>query len=228
MIPGRPDQEPPIPDLCILIPAAGMGERLGRGPKALLELNGAPAVSWLARKAGRIAAEVLIAVPEGLEQQIRTLCPGSRVIPGGRTRQETIERLVSASSRSWLLVQDVARPFVSGRLLRAVVEAARETGAAGAFLQPEVPVAIIQEGRVSRYFLPVEVGVFQAPQVFERKLLEGVLAEAAAKGWVEQSTLQLVLRAGHPVRSVPGEKTNIKITTEEDIILADSLRGWLA
>jgi 2-C-methyl-D-erythritol 4-phosphate cytidylyltransferase len=58
-------------------------------------------------------------------------------------------------------------------------------------------------------------------------LLLEVLALAAANGWSEQSTLQLVLRAGLPVRAVAGEKTNIKLTTEEDWAMAASLKRWL-
>jgi 2-C-methyl-D-erythritol 4-phosphate cytidylyltransferase len=228
MSPDESGWKEPLPDLSILIPGAGMGERLGRGPKAFLELNGRPLVSWLARKARRVASEVLIAVPQDSLEGLESLCSGCRCIPGGATRQETVERLVGAASQPWLLVQDVARPFVSEGLLRAVAAAAREAGAAGAFLHPEVPVARIENDFVREYFLPSQIGIFQAPQAFERDLLRTVLEEAAAKAWVEQSTLQLVLRAGHPVRTVPGEKTNLKITTEEDIILADSLREWLA
>ncbi len=219
--------EPPLSDLSILIPAAGIGERLGLGPKAFLELGGKPLVSWLAQKALKVAAEVLIAAPPGHLDRMIALCPGCRCIQGGPNHQETVARLVEVSTKPRLLVQLVARPFVTARLMRAVAAAAGETGAAGAFLELEVPTARIQGGFVVHAFRRDEIGVFQAPQAFDRDLLSGVLAEAAVQGWLEQSTLQLVLRAGLPVRVVPGEKTNLKLTTVEDWKLAESLREWL-
>ncbi len=219
--------EPPLSDLSFLIPAAGWGERLGMGPKALLMLDGKPLVSWLARKALGVATEVVIAVQRDHLDQVRDLCPGCRCIPGEGTRQETIACLVAAATKPWLLVQDLVRPFATPALMRAVAAKARETGAAGAFLHPDVPVARIQDGFVLQDFRPDEVGVFQAPQVFDRTLLLGVLAQAAVQGWSEQSTMQLVLRAGLRIRSVPGEKTNIKLTTREDWKLATSLTEWL-
>lgn len=214
-------------DLSFLIPAAGGGERLGRGPKALLDLAGRPLVQWLAAKALAVAGEVIVAAPADRLGVVQSLCPGCQVIPGGATRQDTVARLVAAATRPWLLVQDVARPFASVALMRAVAEAARETGVAGAFLHPEVPVARLQDGRVAGHFRADEVGVFQAPQAFRRSLLVEVLARAAAAGWQEQSTLQLVLRAGLPVRAVAGEKTNLKLTTAEDLALGSGLAEWL-
>ncbi len=221
-------KDTPLSDLSILIPAAGSGERMGRGPKAFLELGGKPLVCWLAAKARSVGSEVIIAVPPGMLGRLPALCPGCRGILGGTTRQETIARLVEASTKPWLLVQDAARPFASTGLMRAVAAAARITGVAGAFLQPDVPVARIEDDIVLEHFRSHQVGVFQAPQAFDRDILKQVLAEADSKGWSEQSTLQLVLRAGLPVRSVPGERTNIKLTTEEDWALAPSLKEWLA
>jgi 2-C-methyl-D-erythritol 4-phosphate cytidylyltransferase len=220
--------ESPRHDLSILIPAAGGGERLGRGPKAFLELDGRPLVSWLAQKALRVASEVIVAVPPDQLDRLPALCPGCRGIAGGDTRQESVARLAEASTRPWLLVQDAARPFATVGLMRAVADAARETGVAGAFLEPEVPVARIEDGFVVEHFRRSQVGLFQAPQCFERGLLESILAEAGARGWVEQSTLQLALLAGHTVRAVPGEKTNLKLTTPEDWGLAEALKEWLA
>lgn len=218
----------PDPDVSVLIPAAGRGDRLGKGPKAFLELAGRPMLAWVAGKALRLAGEVVIAAPPGHLDRMQDLCAGCTVIEGGSTRQDSIGRLVEVASRPWLLIQDAARPFATLGLMRTVLEAARGCGAAGAFLDPEVPVAVLREGLVVQDFRADQVGVFQAPQAFERNLLVQVLAQAAARGWCEQSTLQLVLRAGLAVRTVPGEKTNLKLTTEVDLDLAAGLSRWLA
>lgn len=101
--------------------------------------------------------------------------------------------------------------------------AAVEIGCAGAFLDPEVPVARISGGFALEAIAREQAGIFQAPQAFSRALLSSILDQAATQGWCDQSTLQLALRAGVPVRSVRGEKTNIKLTTPEDWMVAQQL-----
>ena len=132
-------------------------------------------------------------------------------------------RLVAAASGDWVLVHDVARPFASVALMRAVLAAAAGCGCAGAMLDPEVPVARLRDGRVVEALMRSEAAIFQAPQAFDRALLLRLLHEADQAGWEPQSTLQLAVRAGIPVAAVPGEKTNIKITTADDWRLAQLL-----
>jgi 2-C-methyl-D-erythritol 4-phosphate cytidylyltransferase len=199
-----------------LIPFAGSGERLGLGPKALLELGGEPIVARLVRKCARLDGEVLVAVPAEMVGHMRSLCAGAKVIAGGATRQDTIGLLLAQSRSDLVLIQDGARPFASLHLMQAVIEGARESGAAGAFLAAEVPVARIAEGWVTDEFAAKDVALFQAPQAFHRELLVEVYTAAARHGWQTQSTVQLAMRAGKRVRAVPGEKTNIKITSEDD------------
>lgn len=210
-----------------LIPAAGEGSRLGLGPKALLQLEGRPLVAWLSEKALRCADEVLVAAPPGMVSDFARLCPGCVCIAGGETRQESIANLAEASSHPWLLLHDVARPFVSEALLRRVGAAARVHGCAGAFLDPEVPVATLVDGRVDQAFLRDQVGIFQAPQAFSRQVLLDISRQARHHGWYTQSTIQLALRAGIRVDAVAGEKTNIKLTTAEDWDMAQHLVALL-
>ena len=200
-----------------LVPGAGSGERLGLGPKAFLELRGRPILRWVADKALRVADEVLVAVPRPLLDAATAMLPECRVIEGGATRQDSIALLAGQARGDWLLLHDAARPFASTALLQAVLDSARRTGCAGAFLDPEVPVARLRGGRVVEAFAHDQVGVFQSPQAFSRANMQAMLAcQADAPGWYGQSTIQLALLAGVPVHAVPGEKTNIKITTTED------------
>lgn len=210
-----------------LIPAAGTGERLGLGPKGLLELQGRPLLCWLADKALQVAGEVLVAVSAEHVEEVAAMLPGCRVIAGGATRHDSVARLARAASGEWCLVHDAARPFASVALFRGVLAAARETGCAGAFLDPEVPVARIGGGFVLQGFERDEVAVFQAPQVFGRGLLLDLIARAEAAGRRPQSTLQLALQAGVPVSAVAGEKHNIKLTTPHDWRHAALLEEYL-
>lgn len=214
-------------DVSFLIPAAGIGERLGMGPKGFLELQGRPLLCWLADKAMQVAGEVLVAVPAADVDEVARMLPGCRVIAGGATRHDSVARLARAASGEWCLVHDVARPFASLALFRGVLAAARVTGCAGAFLDPEVPVARIGGGLVQHGFERDQVAIFQAPQVFARELLLDLIAQSQAAGRYPQSTLQLALQAGVPVSVVPGEKHNIKLTTPHDWRIAALLEDHL-
>jgi 2-C-methyl-D-erythritol 4-phosphate cytidylyltransferase len=209
------------------VPAAGAGTRLGLGPKAFLAIAGKPLLRSLVDRLLRVADEVVVAVPAEHLANFESSYPDCRCIAGGEGRQDSVQRLVQAARYDWVLLQDAARPFVSETLLREVARAAIETGCAGAFLDPEVPVARISGGVVVEAIGRDQAGIFQAPQAFSRTLLQAVLDEADARGWRDQSTLQLALRAGVAVRSVRGEKTNIKLTTPEDWAMALQLGGLL-
>lgn len=217
--------------LSALIPAAGMGTRLGQGGKAWLELDGRPALVWLTQKLMAVADEVWVAVAPTDRAQAERIARHwdlrLHLIEGGATRQETVWRLVEAAHGQQVLIQDVARPFVTRRLLEQTALAAREHVAAAAFLGADVPVALFEEGWVAGYLPATAVATFQAPQAFDRRALLEVLRQAQTAGRERQSTAQLWLDAGRRIYPVPGEKTNIKLTTPEDWTLAQSLKEYL-
>lgn len=214
-------------DLSVLIPAAGVGERLGRGPKALLELNGIPLIVWLTRKVLQLSDDVIVTVPPDHLKEFQQLCPDCRCIVGGDTRQASVARLLAKSSRDWVMLTDVVRPFTSLDLYNQVLSNARTAGIAGAFLRPDVPIAHIVNHKIVRSFKSSEVGVFQTPHAFSRKLLVDICAQAEDSSWLEQSTLELAIRAEYPVAVVPGEKNNIKLTTADDWQFAKLLTEYL-
>ncbi|GHC00801.1 IspD/TarI family cytidylyltransferase [Thermomonas carbonis] len=212
-----------------LIPAAGTGERLGLGPKGLLELHGRPLLCWVADKALQVADEVLVAVPLDCVETTAALLPQCRVIAGGDSRQDSIAMLAGQARGDWLLVHDAARPFVSLALFQQVIATARQHGCAGAFLSPAVPVARLREGRVVEAHAGHEVGIFQTPQVYSRADMNRMLQhQATVPGWFAQSAVQLALAAGIEVHAVPGEAHNFKITTAGDWHVAQHLGHLLA
>lgn len=217
----------PRPAVSFLIPAAGSGERLGLGSKGLLELGGRPLLCWLVDKAREVADEVLVAVSAAHVDEVAAILPGCRVIGGGASRQDSVRLLAAQAKGEFLLVHDAARPFVSIGLLRQVRDAALQHGCAGAMLDPEVPVAQLRDGWVASARPRHEVGLFQSPQAFGRGQLQQMQQAAEAQGWRTQSTLQLALLCGFAVRAVPGEKTNIKITTPDDWRMAQHFEDLL-
>ncbi|MEW6420833.1 MAG: 2-C-methyl-D-erythritol 4-phosphate cytidylyltransferase [Deinococcota bacterium] len=203
-----------------LIPAAGSGTRLGRGPKAFVEVAGQ---SLLARSVAALVPlvdEVLVALPEGfsLPQGVP-----ARAILGGETRQESVWRLLHATVADVVLVHDAARPFLPGEVVAALLEAVSETGAATAAL----PVAdTLVRGERDRWadLVPREnLWAVQTPQSFRRELLLRAHAAARAEGVSATDDAGLIARLGLPVRLVPGDARLFKVTTPGDLALAQAV-----
>ena len=202
-----------------LIPAAGLGTRLGLGPKCLLRLGEQTVLELVVAALAPLVDEVLVAAPGGFEGELRAVLRGSAsVITGGDTRQDSIDALLHASAGQLVLIQDAARPFASRALHTAVLDAASMHGAAGAFLDPTVPVGFLADGTVASYRTRQEARIFQAPQAYSREVLMDARRKSAGRQF--QSTAQMVIDAGHALWAVPGEPENIKITTSLDWLIA--------
>jgi 2-C-methyl-D-erythritol 4-phosphate cytidylyltransferase len=198
-----------------LIPAAGSGTRLGLGPKALLRLGERTLLEMLLQKLRPVVDRILVAAPPDRRQQVESLCDGqATVVDGGQSRSDSIARLLAACDEELLLIQDVARPFASRELCQRVIDAAARHGAAGAFLDPTVPVGALVENRVATYWERTGARLFQAPQAFSREVLDQ--AQRALGGREFQSTAQMVMSSGIALAVVEGEETNIKITSPFD------------
>lgn len=210
-------------DVSVLIPAAGNGERMGRGPKAWLPIAGRPLIEWVAAKGRQVGAEVIVACAPGLTPPL-----GTRRVEGGATRQQTVLRLAETATRPWALVWDAASPFASLQLARSVLAAAQDTGAATPCLSPDVRWFELQDGRVARAVPGSQGGTSQTPQAYATERLRELARRGEQESWAVQSTVELFLRAGHPVRAVPGERLNLKLTTADDWVLAAALHEQLS
>ncbi|TBH20763.1 2-C-methyl-D-erythritol 4-phosphate cytidylyltransferase [Thermus thermamylovorans] len=212
-------------EVSLLIPAAGNGERLGLGPKAFLRVGGRTLLEW-ALRAFPGAAEVLVALPPGAEAP-----RGLRAVflEGGKTRQESVARLLEAASLPLVLVHDVARPFASTLLVERVLRAAQATGAAAPVL-PLPDTLVRPEGEAYGEVVPREaLRLVQTPQGFFTALLREAHAYAKRRGLTATDDAQLVRALGYPVALVAGERTAFKITYPEDLLLAEALaRVWNA
>ncbi|GAB5603707.1 2-C-methyl-D-erythritol 4-phosphate cytidylyltransferase [Thermus sp. FJN-A] len=210
-------------EVSVLIPAAGNGERLGLGPKAFLRVGGKSLLEWTLQ-AFREAAEVLVALPPGARPP-----EGLRAtfLEGGRTRQESVARLLEAASLPLVLVHDVARPFVSPALVERVLRATRATGAAVPVLPVPDTLVRPEEGAYGEVVPREALRLVQTPQGFFTALLREAHAHARKRGLAASDDAQLVRALGYPVALVEGERTAFKITYPEDLPLAEALaRAW--
>jgi 2-C-methyl-D-erythritol 4-phosphate cytidylyltransferase len=209
--------------IAALIPAAGSGERLGRGPKAFVPLAGRPLIVWAAAALERHVDDLVVAVPESELERAAELLPRARLVVGGTTRRATVAQLLDATSARWVLVHDAARPFLSAAVIDATIAAVRLHGAATAAV-PVVDTLLEVEGdtTVDRSVLRA----IQTPQGFDRELLVEAHRRSEDGARVTDDA-ELVRRLGREVALVPGSAWLRKITTPDDLAMAEAMAtGW--
>jgi len=150
----------------------------------------------------------------GLEGQVE-------VIGGGEERQHTVWELLAGIpvDRDIVLIHDGARPFVTPRLINEVLTAAVQWGAAVAALPATDTVKLSKDmGETLSSTLPREnVYLIQTPQAFHRDVLTAAHRRARKENYQSTDDSSLVEWNRHPVRIIPGDPGNIKITTLDDL-----------
>jgi 2-C-methyl-D-erythritol 4-phosphate cytidylyltransferase len=217
-----------------IIPAGGVGRRMGKGvPKQYLPLAGTPILvrTLQAFQRSPVVDEVFLAVPEGDIPEVRqaivarySLSKVSRILPGGSERQDSVRNALQhvGDESGIILIHDGVRPFVSADLISRAVAAAQEFGA----ITVGVPVKdtvkeVTAEGWVNKTVTRKGLWLTQTPQVFQRPIIIAAYQKAAADGFYGTDDASLVERIDVPVRMIPGDYDNIKVTTPEDLLLGD-------
>ena len=215
-----------------IVAAAGAGTRLGRGSKALVMLNGRTTLSRVVELFLSLdeVDHVVVVAPaarlESAEAEVAALHPRKpvAVCAGGETRQQSVRAgLGVVGACDYVLVHDAARPLVSAALVRRVLAAAIEAGAAIPGLPPRDAVKRVESGRLVESLDRSRLVLAQTPQGFATQLLVRAHLEAADTGLVGDDDAQLVAASGHPVAVVEGEALNIKLTTQDDLELLEAL-----
>jgi 2-C-methyl-D-erythritol 4-phosphate cytidylyltransferase len=219
-----------------LIPAAGSGRRMRSStPKQFLPIAGIPLLVHTLKvfESSSLIHEIYLVVPRGMETacRINLLEPYgfkkvTHVVPGGETRQESVYRALDSIAPEVLrvVVHDGARPFLTAPLLQQVLEAAtEEAGAIAAVPLRDTPKYVGEDGVVLSTLDRTRIYLAQTPQVFPKKILMEAYRRAYAEGIHSTDDASLVERMGFPVRVVGGSWDNIKITTAEDLHLAENI-----
>lgn len=166
---------------------------------------------------------------ELLVQQNETGTP-TRIVEGGRTRQASeYEGLKALTARiesgeiDCVVIHDGARPFMSTKLLELVIERARSDGGAIPGYVPEEPLYETKDGLIVS-LAGEDLRKVQTPQGFHALPLLHAYRRAARAGFEGVDTAETVERFSDlPIRFVPGDPRNIKVTFVEDIFVAEDL-----
>jgi 2-C-methyl-D-erythritol 4-phosphate cytidylyltransferase len=221
-------------DVAVVIPAGGLGTRLGRRtPKQLLTLGRTPILAVTVRhfvEHPGTSAIVVAAPTRYLSRTRRLLAPlaGRRrltVVEGGLTRQESVWRALQATpgDAELIVVHDAVRPFITRALIDAVLHAARAHGAALCALPIAETVKRVRGEYVETTLDRASLWAAQTPQAFRAVLLREAHEKSHRDGISGTDEAMLVERLGVPVRIVRGLEANVKITTPDDLRRA---RAW--
>lgn len=219
----------------VVIVAAGSSRRMGGRDKLWIPLAGR---LTLARTIDAFAASPLISTivlvlnPERIEDA-RELCAREGwqkiggIVAGGARRQDSVraglEQLAEVAPETrWVMIHDGARPLVTAAILEAGLRAAQEHLAAVAAVPVKDTIKQVQDGIIQSTPERSQLWAVQTPQVFAFPLIHQAHHSEIAQ---EEATddAALLERLGHPVAIFPGSYTNLKITTHEDLLIAEAL-----
>lgn len=229
-----------------VVPAAGQGKRLSSGernkgqrikglPKALLPLAGKPMVCWVMEALIQtpIVDGIVMVIPPSHRtdfEGVRRAFEGRKpcwLVDGGEDRQQSVWNGLQAlpPDTEWVIVHDAVRPLVTPQLVIAVWEAAREIGSAAIAALPctDTVKRSLDGVLIAETLDRQQIWLAQTPQVFAADLLLAAHQQALDEGYTATDDATLVERMGAPIRLVPGDPTNLKVTYPTDLLLAEFL-----
>jgi 2-C-methyl-D-erythritol 4-phosphate cytidylyltransferase len=222
-----------------VIAASGTGSRIdSKMPKQFLEIGGKPVLARTIEcfeKSGLID-EIILAVPEAyLAFTSQTVVDKfnfrkiKKIISGGETRQESVLAGLKACPRTTgeVAIHDGVRPFVRQTLIDKLFEEVKKTGAVIPAVMAKETVKFVDKEMTCKTLPRKNIYLAQTPQVFNYAAILEIHEKAAEADYEATDDAMLAEQYGMTVRVVPGYYDNIKITTAEDLILAEELlKKW--
>ena len=218
-----------------IIVAAGSGSRMASDrPKQFLLLAGIPLIFHTLRpfeQCDSIDETIVVLPPESAAEFLDSAAKlgvkkVTRVVPGGATRAESVKRglaAIRAASSGIVAVHDGVRPFVSADEISETVAAAEQYGAAILVAAVTDTIKHISDSKVVKTLDRRELRRALTPQCFKYELLTQAFAQADVSDPTLTDDSALVEQIGAHVAIVEGSGRNIKITTPEDLVIAESI-----
>ena len=228
---GKRRKKTDLPAVCAVIVAAGSSRRMGGENKLLLEIDGVPVLARTLsafQKCAAIRDIVLVCREQDIMPytelakafSIDKLCTVTR---GGETRTESVLAGITAAPENAVLVavHDGARPLVSEAVITEAVTTAAEYGAAAPVVPVKDSIKRIEDGNIAADVARNTLAAVQTPQVFRADLLRRAYEAEYRPEFTDDASV--VEQAGEAVFLCEGERTNLKITTPEDMVIAEAL-----
>ena len=216
-----------------VLPAGGLGKRMGGNiPKQLMVLGGKPVYRYSLETFLSMdeIAEVVMAVPADWKEHVEKEIFGDdaserirakmKIVVGGAERWQSVENGVKAltSKAEFVLVHDVARPFISKEIIRDVCETLVTKGSCLVAKPAVDTIKIAKDGCVQQTIDRNTVWMAQTPQAASIALLKKLYGRIAAEplNFTPTDEASILEYFGEPVYIVKGNNLNDKLTTPED------------
>lgn len=213
-----------------IIVAAGESRRMGGADKMLAQLGGETILARVVEAFQRCnsVGQIILVVNQKNVAKVRQLVVENRwdkvtkVCIGGKRRQDSVAAGLSRLDEcDWVVIHDGARPLVTGDLIEQGLEAARETGAAVAAVPVTDTIKVAGDDRIVLETPPRQnLWAVRTPQVFGFDLISEAYKQAKGEATDDAS---LVEQLGYKVKLYMGSYDNIKITTPQDLLIAEAL-----
>ncbi|MCI5567086.1 MAG: 2-C-methyl-D-erythritol 4-phosphate cytidylyltransferase [Veillonellaceae bacterium] len=218
----------------VIFPAAGVGKRMHAGQnKVFMEVAGLPVLvrSLMAFATCPGIGQLIVAIGSADIDRARSLLNSITglgkciVVEGGSERQYSIRNAMKVLSddADIVLVHDAARPLVSRKTIEAVKSGAIKYGACIAAVPEKNTIKVVDDGLVVATPDRSRLWAVQTPQGFRRDILEEAYKKAEEDGFLGTDDASLVERLGIGVHAIMSDYSNIKLTTPEDIPIAESI-----
>ena len=224
--------------LTVIVPAAGAGRRMGFGKnKAFITIRDIPllvlcmkmlAETGMVRRVIVVTRAWEITETEWMLREYQDRFPGIswQVTAGGRERQDSVANGLAliADESGYVAVHDGARPFAGTEVFARTFARAKECGAAIAAVPLKDTVKIVDtRGLVVSTPDRSSLCAVQTPQIFEINVLRKGYDFLKEHPVAVTDDASLVEASGHPVAVAEGSYENIKVTTPEDLLLAEKI-----
>ena len=216
-----------------VIAAGGMAQRMQGVNKQILKIDGIPVLVRSIRALAaipEIREMVVVARPELFEQleswKQEYHLPDFCLTAGGDTRQQSVLNGVSCLSEQveYVVIHDGARPFADRQLIdRCLQSAVEHQAATAAVLVKDTIKQAADDGSIAATPDRSRLYLTQTPQIFRAQLYRRAAEQAQAEGLDFTDDCQLMEHLGHRVWLAQGDYRNIKITTPEDIVIAQAI-----
>ena len=214
----------------IIIVAGGSGSRMGSvTPKQFLELDGLPILMHTLKKFERsiVGGEIILALPEKEQNTWQALCEKHhfdvphQIVNGGESRFHSVQNaLQKVNKKSIVAIHDGVRPLVSETVISNCMQSAEKIGAAIPTLPIHDSIRKISDNG-SQITDRKKFVLVQTPQCFQSEVILKAYQQEYQNSFTDDASV--VEQLGHKIYLVEGNKENIKITTPEDLKIAEVL-----
>lgn len=215
----------------VIIPASGSGERFGgKIPKQFLKIDGKEIIAHTLEKFNSIGLIDEIIISTQLEYFVKlstilkkyNLKKVKKITEGGKLRQDSVYNALinlDCGNEDLILIHDAVRPFISKKKITELIRAAEEENCVILGLPVNETIKRVDKNSVVTETLDRQnVWAIQTPQAFQYGILIKAFEKAGNENFIGTDEAAIVENSGFPVKVIPGEKGNVKITVKDDLM----------